>query len=251
MLQAVLFDQDGVIIDTERHGHRVAFNLAFQELGYPEVVWDEDLYHTLLQVGGGKERIRYYFENLYEGARSPEDIEEFAKEMHKVKTEIFVEMLQNLPLRPGVHRFMKELVEAGVKIGLCTTSNEKAAATVSGVILSDIPFCIVIAGDMVKQKKPDPEIYDMALEKLGISAEHTLVVEDSHIGVTAAKQAGCFVLATYNDYTKQEDLSAADFIVSCLGDPDGEKAVIDKAAFPISENGIVKASYFLELPGQV
>ena len=244
MLKAVLFDQDGVIIDTERHGHRVAFNRAFQKCGYPDVEWDEELYHQLLQVGGGKERTKYYFEKFHSG-KQPPDLEEFAKETHKVKTEIFLELLPSLPLRPGVHRFMKELSEAGVKIGICTTSNEKVAETVSNVILADIPFSVVIAGDMVKQKKPDPEIYDMALAKLGVPPECALVVEDSHIGVTAAKRAGCMVLATYNEYTKQEDLSGADFIVSCLGDAEGEKAVVEKEAFPITDGGLVKASFFM------
>jgi len=245
MLEAVLFDQDGVIIDTERNGHRVAFNTAFEKCGYPEVVWDEELYHQLLQVGGGKERIKYYFEKFYGGDRTVTDIDEFAKEIHKAKTEIFVGMITELPLRPGIHRFMSELRDAGIKIGICTTSNEKVAETVANVILKDIPFDVVIAGDMVKHKKPDPEIYNMALEIMRIKPENALVVEDSHIGVTAAKRAGCLVLATYNDYTKQEDLSEADFIVSCLGDPGGEKAVVDKTAFPITQDDVVLASLFI------
>ena len=246
MIEAVLFDQDGVIIDTERNGHRVAFNRAFLECGCPDAVWDEVLYHKLLQVGGGKERVKFYFENFYSGAHMPDDIDGFAKAMHRIKTDIFIEMLPGLPLRPGVRRFMGELVDAGIdRIGICTTSNERVAEVVSKNILSEIPFKVVIAGDMVKKKKPDPEIYVMALEKLGVNPGRTLVIEDSHIGVKAAKQAGCVVLASYNDYTKQEDLSAADFIVSCLGDPDGEKAVVDKEAFPIAKNGVVSVSSFL------
>ena len=251
MLQAVLFDQDGVIIDTERHGHRVAFNRAFQKCGYPDIIWDEDLYHELLQVGGGRERILYYFDSFYKGGRPPGNIEEFAKEIHEVKTGIFLEMLPKLPLRPGIRRFMVELIGLGVKIGLCTTTHEKAAKTVSDVILADIPFSVLIAGDMVKRKKPDPEIYNTALEKLGVSPECALVVEDSHIGITAASRAGCTILATYNGYTKQEDLSAADFIVSCLGDPGGEEVFVDKTAFPIMENGVIKASFFMKLPDMV
>ena len=249
MLQAILFDQDGVIIDTERHGHRVAFNMAFQKCQYPDVIWDEDMYHDLLQIGGGKERIQYYFQNIYKGEHQPENIEDFAKEVHKVKTELFVEMIPSLPLRPGIHRFMSEIQNKGAKIGICTTSNEKVAKVVSEQILSDISFDVVIAGDMVKKKKPDPEIYKLAMEILGVSPESTLVVEDSHIGVTAAKSAGCTVLATYNGYTKEEDLSAADFITNCLGDPDGEKSTIEKAAFQIAKGGVIKADYFDDILG--
>jgi beta-phosphoglucomutase-like phosphatase (HAD superfamily) len=98
---------------------------------------------------------------------------------------------------------------------------------------------------MVKRKKPDPEIYQMALDILEIPPENALIVEDSHIGVQAGKAAGCTVLATYNGYTEKEDLSPADFIVSCLGDPEGEKAVVKKAAFPIGQDGVIKASEFI------
>lgn len=247
MLKAVLFDQDGVIIDTERHGHRVAFNQAFARLGHGDVDWDGDLYHELLQVGGGKERIRYYFENRYNGANRPADIGAFAAEMHKVKTDIFLGLLPALPLRPGVRRFMKQVAAMGLKMAICTTSHERAAKTVAEKILADIPFEFVIAGDMVKKKKPDPEIYLNALARLGMAGRECLVVEDSNIGVAAAKAAGCYVLATYNDYTESEDLSRADFIVSCLGDRDGEHAVEKKALFPIVADGEVAAEMVKKL----
>ena len=245
-MQAILFDLDGVIIDTERHGHRVAFNEAFYKCGYSDVVWDEELYHKLLQVGGGKERIKYYFDRFYQGNNPPQDMDKFVMDMHKLKTSIFVKMLPSLPLRPGVHRFMQEWKSMGVRMGICTTSNERVAKTVAEVILPEIHFPVIIAGDMVKHKKPDPEIYNMALEMLGAAANQVLVIEDTHIGVQAAKSAGCTVLATYNGYTVNEDLSSADFIVSCLGDPNGEKAVLKQAAFPIGVDGIVRASSFSE-----
>jgi HAD superfamily hydrolase (TIGR01509 family) len=244
MIQAVLFDLDGVIIDTERHGHRVAFNEAFGKSGYSDVVWDEELYHRLLQVGGGKERIKYYFERFYEGSNSPQDIDKFVIDIHKLKTGIFVKMLPTLSLRPGVRRFMEEWKNIGVPIGMCTTSNEMVAKTVAEVILPDIQFSVIIAGDMVKHKKPDPEIYNTALDIIGASAKQTLVIEDSHIGVSAAKSAGCTVLATYNAYTEDEDLRSAAFIVSCLGEPNGEKAVIQQTTYPIGSDGIIKASDF-------
>ena len=243
-MKAVLFDLDGVIIDTERHGHRVAFNEAFIKCGYPDIVWDEDLYHKLLQVGGGKERIKHYFQQFYQGNNPPADMESFVAQMHKTKTDIFVDILLKIPLRPGVRRFMTECKDAGLKIAICTTSNERVAKTVAEKILPDIPFSFIIAGDMVKHKKPDPEIYLTALEAFGITAEDALVIEDSHIGVQAGKSAGCTVLATYNGYTESEDLSPADFIVSCLGDPDGEKAHVRKEAFPIGADGVIRLSSF-------
>ena len=88
-------------------------------------------------------------------------------------------------------------------------------------LLEGIPFQFVLAGDVVQAKKPDPAIYLLALEKTGLQADECLVFEDSHIGAVAAKAAGMHVVATTNPYTEDEDLSMADLVVSCLGDPDG------------------------------
>jgi HAD superfamily hydrolase (TIGR01509 family) len=237
MLKAVLFDQDGVIIDTERDGHRAAFNATFKEFGL-DCEWDVELYHKLLQVGGGKERIRYYFENHYRG-KKPEDLEELIKKLHQRKTAAFLELLADMPLRPGIRRFMEEIKTAGLKIGICTTSNEKAAHAVAFERLGDINFDVVIAGDMVTKKKPDPEIYISALTKISVDPGDCLVIEDSGIGVRAARAAGCRVLATVNGYTREEDLSGAEFIVTCLGDEGGEKAEFLGKNIPLAQPGII------------
>lgn len=237
MIKAVLFDQDGVIIDTERDGHRIAFEKGFKECGF-DIKWDEDIYHKLLQVGGGKERIKYYFENFYSGDK-PADMDAFVKEMHSKKTAIFLDIIETLPLRPGIKRFMEELNQAEIPIGICTTSNEKVANTIAHKKLKGISFSIIIAGDMVKKKKPDPEIYITALEKLKVKPSECLVVEDSNIGINAAKAAGCKVLATFNGYTRNEDLNNADVIVSCLGDESGEKATFLNKSIQLSKEGII------------
>ncbi|MEA2007906.1 MAG: HAD-IA family hydrolase [Chloroflexota bacterium] len=224
-IKAVFFDQDGVIIDTERDGHRVAFNAAFKEFGY-DFEWDVETYHGLLQVSGGKERMRHYLHTEGFGAEvKPEDEDELIKAMHKFKTSTFIEMIETgkLPLRPGVKRLMQEVNDAGLILGVCTTSNVRSAHAVAYGVLKDINFEFVLAGDMVSNKKPDPEIYNMAIEKTGFKPEECIVVEDSHNGVVAAKAAGMNIVVTTNIYTAEEDLSAGDIIVSTLGDPDGEK----------------------------
>jgi HAD superfamily hydrolase (TIGR01509 family) len=229
-IKALIFDQDGVIIDTERDGHRVAFNKTFQEFGH-DVEWDVDYYHEMLQVGGGKERMKHYIQTVGLGTpMSEEQIDELVKKLHKRKTDMFIEMIESgqLPLRPGVRRIMNEAVQAGLTVGICTTSNQRAADAIANKILADIPFAFVLAGDIVSRKKPDPEIYQLALEKTGYQPTECIVIEDSRNGVTAAKGAGMNVVATTNPYTEQEDLSAADIIVSCLGDPDGEQAELRK-----------------------
>jgi HAD superfamily hydrolase (TIGR01509 family) len=240
-IKALFFDQDGVIIDTERDGHRVAFNETFKDFGYG-FQWSVEKYHELLQVAGGKERMRHYLHTEGFGKEvKPEEEDELIKSMHKVKTARFVELIESgqLPLRPGVRRLMQEVKAAGLKLGICTTSNERAAKAVAYGILKDIDFDFVLAGDVVSKKKPDPEIYNLALEKTGLRPEECVVVEDSANGVQAAQAAGLNIVATTNIYTEKEDLGAADIIVTCLGDPDGEKGTLKKGGEGLDYDGVL------------
>lgn len=240
-IKAIIFDQDGVIIDTERDGHRVAFNKTFKEFGF-DFEWDVNYYHELLQVAGGKERMRHHLHTKGFGKEvKPEEEDDLIKALHKRKTEIFIELIKEgaLPLRPGIKRIMKEAINRGLKVGICTTSNEKAAHAVAYGILKDIKFEFVLAGDVVKKKKPDPEIYLLALKKGGLKAEECIVVEDSRNGLLAAKAAGMNVVVTTNHYTEKEDLREADIIVTCLGDPDGEKGKLKQGGEGINYNGVL------------
>ena len=222
-LKAVFFDQDGAIIDTEKDGHRVAFNTAFKEFGL-NFEWKPAYYHKLLKVGGGKERIKFYLENMkFFGEEYQKNPDNFIKKIHLRKTEIFVDLIMSgkLPLRPGIRRLMEEINSRGLFLGICTTSNEKAAFAVEKYMLTGINIDLILAGDIVQNKKPDPEIYIAALDQSGIPARNAFVVEDSRIGVLAGKAAGLSVIATLNAYTKGEDVSSADIIVDSLGDPLG------------------------------
>lgn len=227
-LSALFFDLDGVIIDTERDGHRIAFNEAFREFGI-DAAWDVDYYHDLLQIGGGKERLRHFFDaTRFERADYAADPEGFIKTLHRRKTEILIELIEGrkLPLRPGVERLMKECNAKGVFLGICTTSDEKAARSVVKNMLSTVEIDLLLAGDVVKRKKPDPEIYLLALERSKADPAAAFVVEDSSIGVRAAAAAGLRVVATVNGYTKDEDLGAADMVVDCLGDAPGSACLL-------------------------
>ena len=238
--KAIFFDQDGVIIDTERDGHRVSFNMTFKEFGY-DFDWDVDYYHELLQIAGGKERMKHHLETKGFGKEvKPEEVDELIKAMHKRKTALFIELIESgkLPLRPGIHRFLMEAMEAGLIIGVCTTSNEQAAHAIAYKILSDIKFNFVLAGDVVSKKKPDPEIYNLALSKAGVKPEECIVVEDSRNGVLAGKAAGMHVVATTNVYTEKENLNDADIIVTCLGDAEGEKGTMSRGAIT-GYNGVL------------
>jgi HAD superfamily hydrolase (TIGR01509 family) len=247
-IKGIFFDQDGVIIDTERDGHRVAFNDTFKEFGY-DVEWSVQKYHELLQIAGGKERMRHHLHTEGFGKEvDPAEEDELIKAMHKRKTAIFIDLIESgkLPLRPGVKRLMQEAMDAGLVVGVCTTSNEKAAHAIAYNILKDISFDFVLAGDVVSKKKPDPEIYNLALSKTGLQPGEVVVMEDSHNGVEAAKAAGMHVVATTNGYTEKEDLSKADIIVTALGDPDGEKGELKKGGEGLNYDGVLHVKQLID-----
>jgi len=226
-IKAIFFDQDGVIIDTEKDGHRVAFNEMFKEFGY-DFQWDVDKYHDLLKVSGGKERMRLYF--------------------NEVGMEIFIGLIESgkLPLRTGVKRLMQEALEHNLILGVCTTANERSANAIARGMLKDIDFEFVLAGDIVSKKKPDPEIYLLALEKTGLQPEECIVIEDSRNGMLAAKEAGLLIVATTNIYTENEDLSEADIVVTSLGDPDGKKGVLKQADEKLEYDGVLKVEQLIK-----
>lgn len=247
-IKAIFFDQDGVIIDTERDGHRVAFNQTFKEFGY-NFEWSVEKYHELLQIAGGKERMKHYLHTDGFGVEvKPEEEDDLIKAMHKKKTQTFIELIESgkLPLRPGIHRFMQEAMKAGLRLVVCTTSDEKAANAIAYKILHDIKFDFVLAGDIVKKKKPDPAIYNLALEKTGLKPEECMVIEDSRNGVLAGKAAGLYVVATTNIYTEKEDLSDADIVVTCLGDPDGEKGTLKQGGKGLDYDGVLRVDQLVK-----
>lgn len=242
-IKAFFFDQDGVIIDTEKDGHRVAFNETFKAFGY-NFEWGIEEYHELLRIAGGKERMRHYLHTKGFGVEvKPEEEDDLIAELHRHKTEAFIRLIEagRLPLRPGVKRLMREINQAGLVLGICTTSNQRAAHAVAYESLKDIQLDFVLAGDVVKKKKPDPGIYLMALEKTGLEPKQCIVIEDSENGVMAAHSAGMHIVATTNFYTEHENLSLADIVVTSLGDPEGERGVLKAGGKGLDYDGVLHA----------
>jgi HAD superfamily hydrolase (TIGR01509 family) len=221
-MKAVIFDCDGVLADTERDGHRVAFNKAFTKKGL-RLQWSVELYGELLAVAGGKERMKHYFDNY----GWPPDVAEkdaLIKELHKLKTDYFMEIIQSgqLPLRPGVARFVDEAIAANMTLAICSTSAERAVNMVAEVLHGPerkACFNAILAGDVVSKKKPDPEIYNLAAERLNLEPSECVVIEDTRVGLLAAKAAGMHCVITTNGYSKDEDFTEANLVVSELGDP--------------------------------
>ena len=247
-IKGIFFDQDGVIIDTERDGHRVAFNQTFKSFGL-NFQWNVEEYHKLLQIAGGKERMAYYLHTKgFNKPINPTEEERLIKDMHKAKTSKFIELIDSgkLPLRPGIKRLMKEANQAGIQIGICTTSDEKAAKAISTKYLNDITFGFILASDEVDKKKPDPAIYLLALQKSQLKPKECVVIEDSRNGVLAAKRAGISTLVTTNPYTEKEDLSGADIILTCLGDQNGEKGKLVCSTRPFTFDGVLHLQQFID-----
>ncbi len=224
-LEAVIFDIDGVIADTEKDGHRVAFNQVFEEEGL-DVRWDVEKYGVLLKIAGGKERLKTL---VYgdEFKRDVPDKEEYILKMHKRKTQIYKDIVAQgrLPGRSGIKRLVKEARENGLKLGVASTSQEESVRAVIKIVLGENIlklFDIILAGDVVKQKKPSPEIYHLSSSRLNVASGNCVVVEDTRNGLLSAKGAGMACVITPSYYSGEENFDEADLVVSGLGDPDGE-----------------------------
>ncbi len=230
-LEALIFDVDGTLADTERDGHRVAFNEAFKEAGL-DWDWTVELYGELLQVTGGKERIRLYIEKFLKNFDLDEDITEFAARLHKRKTHFYLELLQSgaIPLRPGVERLINEAREAGLRLAIATTTTP---ANVTYLLSSTLGkesidwFEVIAAGDIVPAKKPAPDIYDWALEQMKLSPDACLAFEDSLNGIKSSLGANLKTIITVNGYTRDDDFSGAAIVLDQYGEPQAPFKVLE------------------------
>lgn len=218
-LKCILWDVDGTLADTERDGHRVAFNMAFAEAGMGRH-WDVATYGALLKVTGGKERMRFDIERG--GMPDISDAEIAA--LHARKTECYQQLIAGggIPLRSGVRRLLEEAYAAGITLGVATTTTPAALNVLIEHSLGKAwfdRFAVLAAGDIVPAKKPAPDIYTYAMKELGVAPEETLAMEDSGNGWLAAQAAKLRCVVTVNDYTRGQDFTGADLVVSELGEP--------------------------------
>ena len=222
-MTALVFDCDGVLADTERHGHLPAFNATFEQFGLP-VRWSEDEYAEKLRIGGGKERMASLFADpAFAAAVGDADRSELLLTWHRAKTAAFKRLVAagRIPPRPGIARIIHAALDAGWTVAVASTSAEESVravlqSAVGAPTAAQIP---VYAGDVVPAKKPDPAIYRLTVDRLGLDPAQTLVIEDSRNGLLAATGAGLACLVTVNGYTRDEDFAEAVLVVSELGDP--------------------------------
>ena len=218
-LRALIFDVDGTISETEEV-HRAAFNVAFKQMGLPWV-WDQDTYRELMTVSGGRERIRHYAET-----RDPErvaDIDAMMPDLHARKTALYAKMVDDRQarLRPGVERLLEEANSQGLKLALVTTTSiaNAEALVIANLEVSGLEnFDAIVGGDQVSRRKPDPEIYELALSRLGVHPRNCIAFEDTENGLRAATAAGLRTIVTPSFYTQGQDFTGAFALLSHLGD---------------------------------
>jgi len=235
MSKALIFDCDGVLADTELDGHLVAFNQMWREFGV-NWQWTPEQYAEKLKIGGGKERMASLardadFRAVVDVPDSEEEWQESVAAWHKRKTEIYKELIAAgaLPGRPGVKRLAEGALAQGWTLAVCSTSALPSVQAVLTHVMGEetaAKFAGVFAGDMVKAKKPAPDVYNLAVDHLNLDPAECVVVEDSRNGLLAAHAAGMACVVTYNRMTQDEDFHEAAIVLSSLGDPGGEQAIV-------------------------
>ena len=214
MLNALIFDVDGTMADTES-AHRAAFNKAFSEVGR-EWEWDVPTYTKLLEVSGGKERIMHYWKQVQPdltdiGGTAMDDAVEH---MHAIKTAAYESAVQEgaVQLRPGILNLLQNAHEAGLHLAIATTTSPvNIAALLRGAIGADWArmFAVVEDASTAPNKKPHPQVYLQTLSRLKLPAAQCLAFEDSHNGLQSAMSAGLATIITPNSFTADHNFTGA------------------------------------------
>jgi HAD superfamily hydrolase (TIGR01509 family) len=199
-LQALLWDVDGTLAESERDGHLQAFNHAFEAMGLPWR-WSEERYGELLRITGGRERMMADMAQRSDAPGNSGDRERLARELHAIKNKRYAELVGQgqLPLRPGVRELLDEATAAGIRQAITTTTSR---SNVQALLSAQLGrhwadrFDTVLCGEDVQRKKPDPEVFHLALKQMSLSPVQALALEDSPGGVVAARAAGVQVVVT-------------------------------------------------------
>lgn len=218
-LDAVIFDVDGTLADTERDGHRVAFNEAFEAAGL-DYRWDVEEYGELLALTGGRRRITHY---LTAQGHDPDQAAALATELHRDKTRRFAALVRTgaMQARPGTAELIKALRADGVRTAVATTGTGDWVLPLLDTLFGLDAFDVVVTGTDITDLKPDPAVYLETMARLKVTPAAAVAIEDSRNGVQAAVAAGLCCVAVVNGYTREQDLSGAAAVLDDLARPGG------------------------------
>lgn len=219
-LRALIFDVDGTLAETEEV-HRIAFNQAFADAGIPWS-WDRSLYRELLAVSGGKERLRA-FVTAHDPQRAGPGLDELVRDLHARKTALYTAAVRagGVPFRPGVARLIDEARAAGLTLAVATTTTRANVDALLDAATGGAGhgwFATLACADDAPPKKPDPMVYRVVLERIGLPASACLALEDSPNGVGAATAAGIPVVVSESVYTAGDDFSGASAVFPDFAD---------------------------------
>lgn len=257
MSRALIFDCDGVLADTERDGHLPAFNEMFKAMGLP-IQWGVQEYGRLLSIGGGKERLATLLTTEFVNSLDiPTDRDQqkiLISKWHEDKTARYTDLIRrgDLPGRPGIRRIVSEAYENGWRLAVASTSAEKSVrAVLDHVVGSELAKQFrIFAGDVVARKKPAPDIYLLAVKELGVDPHDVLVVEDSPVGLQAARAAGLKTIVTTSGYTREDLFPGAALVVTSLGDSNGDAAVFLENPYGITVRSKIELRDLVQLFGK-
>jgi HAD superfamily hydrolase (TIGR01509 family) len=204
VIRALLWDVDGTLAETERDGHLVAFNRAFEALGMPWR-WSEQHYGELLAVAGGRERLLYDMSRREQAPGDARQREALAETVHRLKNQIYAGIVRHgeLPLRAGVAELLAECCRAHLPMGIVTTTSRgNVEALLEWHLGSDWEghFATIVSAKEAPRKKPDPQVYRLALEALRLRSHEAVAIEDAPAGIEAAQRAGVSVIFTPSHY---------------------------------------------------
>ena len=212
VISTIIFDVDGTLAETEEL-HRKAFNQAFKDKGL-NWHWGIKLYGDLLKIAGGKERLKFYQANFLrpEIPLSDDDI----SVLHNEKTEIYSNFVKNgsLTLRPGIRSLIENSLKRNISLAISTSTSHSNLLSLIESCFKKKPediFCCLSTGDLVKKKKPASDLYDLVIDQMSIDPTECLAVEDSRIGLLAAKSAKIKVLVSPSSYHLTDDFVEADY----------------------------------------
>jgi HAD superfamily hydrolase (TIGR01509 family) len=222
--KALIWDVDGTIAETERDGHRVAFNKAFEAMGLPRY-WDEATYGRLLHVTGGRERLLHDMEDRPDAPHTNVGREALARLLHKRKNVYFAELVAQgaIGLRPGVQRLMDECLAAGVRLAVATTTSRSNVDALFGSLWGKDwkrMFAAVVCAEDAPAKKPDPQVYRFALQQLRLLPGEAFALEDSPNGLRAADGAGIACGVTRSVYFADALFGGAAWVRNDLDTPE-------------------------------